>query len=352
MKRHFRLINYVVVLVIILIVIAGMVVLFGTKDKIIEARGKVMPVRYEIVRAGLDGTIEAVYVKAGQVVQKGDSLFRISAPELDLARNQAAIELDMANVNLSKITEEYQNLVHSESFETTSDFANLYQAKRAAEIAQKRYERAESLFVKGFVSSEDRDDRQLDYELAQSYYLSLKERAALLEKRYLLQIKEQKERVEMARQKYEHADSKMSGVTAVAPIAGEVLSSDLDKLLGRRVTIGEGIMDIGDCTAMNFVAEVDEADMPIVRPGQDAKLFINAFPHRKYRTFAAKVVHISPLPHQTDWGITYQTELLIDDPWVDLGSSSLHLKPGLMGKAQIVIESDVRILRLILDKAD
>ena len=352
MQRRFRLINYVVLLIVAMLVIAAFVLIFGTKDKIIEAPGQVMPVEYDVVRAGLDGVIEAVYVSPGQTVRKGDSLFKLATPDLNLAASQAAIELKMTEVNLAKITEEYDNLMKSESFETQSDFANLYQAKRAAEIAEKRYERAESLFVKGFVSSEDRDDRLLDFELSQSYYLSLKERANLLEKRYLLQIKEQKDKVELARQKYEHATSKLGGVTAVAPITGEILTSNLDELLGRKVGLGEAVLEIGDCTQMNFIAEVAEADMPLVRPNQEARIFINAYPHRRFRTFPAAVVRISPLPRQTDGGVTYQTVLLIEDCRVNPDSSSILLKPGLLGKAEIIIERDVRILKIILDKAD
>ncbi len=350
MRQRFRLINYIVMLIVILLVIAALVVVFGTKDKTIEAFGQVKPVRYEIIRAGLDGVIEKIYVQAGQVVRPGDTLFKLANPELNLSLEQTAKSYELAKFDLAQIKEEYHNLVKSESFETQSAFANLYQAKRASDIARKKYERAESLYVKGFTSSEDRDDRLLDYELAQSYYLSLKDYADLLERRFLLQIQEQEGKVELARQEYEHAAARLNEVIAVAPIAGEVLTSNLDELIGKRVNVGEAVMEIGDCTEMYFIARVSETDITLMRPNLEAKIFINAFPHRKYRTFEGTVVRISPLPNQTDQGVAFQTEILLADPWVDLGASTIPLKPGLLGKAEIIIEHDVRLLKLILDK--
>ncbi|MFZ5979861.1 MAG: HlyD family secretion protein [Candidatus Zixiibacteriota bacterium] len=350
MRRRFRLINVLVLLIIVILIIAAGVLVLGTKDKVIEATGQVMPVRQEKVRVRQSGVIDKIYVQTGQVVRPGDTLFTVATPELKLSLEQAVNEFELAEFDLARIKEEYQNLIQSESFETQSALASLYQAKRAADIALEKYNRAESLYVRGFISAEDRDDKLLDYELSQSYYVSLKNRSDLLEKRYLLEIKEQEKRVELAENKFNYTSSLLDEVTINAPIGGEVLTSDLDELVGTNVSVGEEVMEIGDCTRMLFIAEVSEIDIPLVRPELEARIFINAFPHRKYRAFTGTVINTSPLPNRTGAGAAYRTEILIEDPWVEMDSATIPLKPGLLGKADIIVEYKVRLFRLLFDK--
>ena len=350
MRRRFKLINIVVLLILAILVIGAGVVVIGTKDKMVEAPGQLKPVRYDIVRANLDGVIDTVYVESGQLVSKGDTLLTLRTPDLTLASQQAEKALSLAKFDLAQLREEYNNLVESESFETQSAFANLYQAQRSAEINQHKYVRAESLFVKGHISSEERDDAKLTYELSQSYYLSLKDRASLLRRRYELQIEEQEERVALNQQEYEHAVAKLGNAVVVAPIDGEMLTSNLKALINKRISLGEDLMEIGDCTELLFIAEVAEADVTQITMNLEAQVYINAFPHRKYRTFEGTVKAVSPLPKQTDWGVTYQVEILMRDILVEVDSSFVPLRPGLMGKAEIIVEHDVRLLELLLDK--
>jgi multidrug resistance efflux pump len=349
MRRRFRLINIVAVLCVAILVIGAAVLLLGTMDETVEAVGLVKPARYEKVRAQADGIIRELRVDEGDHVRQGDTLVKLESDELTLAIEKAQSRLDQTRSDLAQLEEEHQNLVLSESFETQSAFANLYQAQRRMEIAKRKYDRSESLFERGLISAEERDDRQLEYELAQSYHASLRDRADLLEKRFSLEIAEQREQVELARTEYHHLVSRQKQLFVVAPITGEVLSSEIDELVGRRVMVGEVILDIGDCSQMTFVAEIHEMDIPRVQAGMAARIFINAFPHRRYGVFGGEVFRVSPRPEVTNRGIVFETEVHIDDPWVELDSSEVPLKPGLSGETEIVLRQNVRLIELLLD---
>ena len=347
MRRRFKLIRYIVLLAIMLLSVGPVVLILGRMDETVRAFGIVEPAHYKEVKPKVDGIIEKILVREGDGVKKGDTLATLHADELRFQVKKSKQVLAQAKADLSQLKEEYQNLILSESFETTSAFANLFQAQRSAEIAKEKYERAQELYEKNLISSEDRDDIRLNYELSQSQYRALKERAELLERRYLLQIREKEKEVELAEGECELAMERLKRSVITAPISGEILTQRVEELVGTKVIEGEAILEIGDLTEMNFIAEVDEADIPNVRLGQEARIFINAFPHRRYKVFQGKVLTISPKPELTNRGIVFEVKLKIANPWVKVSSSLLPLKPGLSGKAMIIIRHNVRLIQRV-----
>ena len=65
-----------------------------------------------------------------------------------------------------------------------------------------------------------------------------------------------------------------------SPFNGIVLESKIVK--GQSVTQGENMMDVSDLTKLWVIADVFDVDLPVVRPGQVASVFVNAYPHENF----------------------------------------------------------------------
>ena len=119
-------------------------------DCLIEARQQVD------VRASAEGVIEAVLVRRGDVVKKGDLLAKLSSgPEratLNLARSRATME------------------------------GELKAAETRVELAKKKWERADELHKRNFVSANAKDEAEAEYRLASEQWRAMQESRQLAER--------------------------------------------------------------------------------------------------------------------------------------------------------------------------
>lgn len=118
-------------------------------DCLIEARQQVD------VRSSAEGVIESVYVRRGDVVKKGQLLAKLaSGPEaaaLDLARSRASME------------------------------GELKAADARVEITRKKWERADELHKRSFVSANAKDEAEAEYRLALEQARAVREGRRLAE---------------------------------------------------------------------------------------------------------------------------------------------------------------------------
>ena len=121
----------------------------GGYDCLIEARQELD------VRSSAEGVIEAVLVRRGDVVKKGDLLARLSSgPEqaaLSLARSRATME------------------------------GELKAAETRVEITKKKWERADELHKRSFVSANAKDEAEAEYRLATEQWRAAQEGRKLAE---------------------------------------------------------------------------------------------------------------------------------------------------------------------------
>jgi RND family efflux transporter MFP subunit len=118
-------------------------------DCLIEARQQLD------VRSSAEGVIEAVLVRRGDVVKKGDLLAKLSSgPEqatLNLARSRATME------------------------------GELKAAETRVELAKKTWERADELHKRNFVSANAKDEAEAEYRLASEQWRAMQESRQLAE---------------------------------------------------------------------------------------------------------------------------------------------------------------------------
>jgi multidrug resistance efflux pump len=347
MRRVSRFILYGILLCVLILAIVLFVLVFGRMDETVEAFGKVFPFDHANVAPEVSGIIKQVKVREGDQVKDGDTLLLLVSDDLKFQVERSRQALADARSRLFEAEEDYRNLTTSESFEISAVLADLVAAKRRMEIEKTNYERQEELFKRGLISEEEKERAKLGYDVTESNYRVLEQRKILLVSRYQHLIEERQRNVELAQQAYDLAQQRLEKTVILAPISGAVLTPNIDELIGTKAIEGQPIIQIGNLSQMKFIVNINETDIPKVDIGQEAKIYINAFPHRRYKVFEGKITEVSLAPQVTKSGVIFETKIEIDEPWVEVSEFRLYLKPGLSGKAKIVIKPNVRLIEKI-----
>jgi HlyD family secretion protein len=111
--------------------------------------------------------------------------------------------------------------------------------------------------------------------------------------------------------------------------------------VGYTIQQNEEIMSLPDTSEMIVEITVHESSITKIKPGQIAKITIDAFPDR---TFTGKVLKIAPLPdQQRSW---LNPDLKVYATQVTIDGSYNFLKPGMSAKVETTVEelNDVTIV--------
>lgn len=121
-----------------------------------------------------------------------------------------------------------------------------------------------------------------------------------------------------------------------SPINGVVLNRKAEA--GQ--IVGPGLNDpvlfvlAEDLARMDLLANVDEADIGQVRPGQEATFTVDAFDNRE---FSATITQVRYASEMTDDVVTYKAVLAVENP-------DLSLRPGMTATATITVAEETGIL--------
>jgi RND family efflux transporter MFP subunit len=119
-------------------------------------------------------------------------------------------------------------------------------------------------------------------------------------------------------------------VTLRSPAAGVVIEKPA--LRGMRFMAGEPLFQISDLSSLWLLAEVFEQDLGLVRPGQSAKIEVNAYPGR---TFNGKVSFFYP---------TINAETRTGRVRIELANPSGLLKPAMYATVELAAGPRNRVL--------
>ena len=253
----------------------------------VTATGTVEPVKQVEVGTQVSGIISKIYVDYNSEVKAGQLI-----AELDMSVLQTELESSRANLNSSKVEYDYQT---------------------------KNYQRIKGLYEKELVSATEFEQAQYSYDKARYSYTQ-------------------------AQSNYSKSQKNIGYAKIYSPIDGVVLSRAVDE--GQTVASGFSTPTLftiaNDLTAMQVIANVDEADIGAVKEGQRVEFEVDAFPED---TFAGTVMQVRLQATTTSNVVTYQVVINAPNP-------DLKLKPGLTANITIytldkhdVLAVPVRALR-------
>ncbi len=214
------------------------------------ANGTIQPVVQVTISPEVSGEIIDLPVKEGQFVKKGDLLLKIKPDFYMAALNQstAGYQSSLANKNVAE--------------------ANL-------EKAQADFKQDEELFRHNLISEANYTATKTAYDVAKA------------------QVNAAEHQVDMSKASVDSARDSLDKTTIVSPLTGTIvkLKSQLgERVLGTAQNAGTEIMAIADLNEMEARVDVGEMDVVLVKPGQKARLEVDAFKDRK---FAGTVTEIA-----------------------------------------------------------
>ncbi len=259
-----------------------------TSDLVITvtATGKIQPTTQVDVSSEMSGIIRRVTVDSNSQVKKGDVLAELDTVrvEAQLARARAVVQSANAKVADARAT----------------------LAERKLALA-----RAETLRQKGVSAGQDLDTARAAHARAEAGVAAALAEASVAEADLVLR----------------QTDVGQSRI--VSPVDGVVLKRSAEP--GQTVasslqapilfTIAE------DLTRMQVEADIDEADIGLVKSGQKASFTVDAYPGR---SFPAETGTIEFSPQTTDNVVTYKAVLIVDN-------KDLSLRPGMTATAEIIV---------------
>ncbi len=238
----------------------------GDIESTVVAAGVLQPILYVDVGAQTSGKLQTLKVKRGDQVAKDQLL--------------AEIDPVLANSALTSANATLQNI--------TSQRA-LKQAQLV--LAKAQQDRSDQLFAAGVVSSSDRDVAKANFDVATDDVASLS-----------AQIKEASAAVDTAK-------ANLGYTKITAPMAGEVVS--ITTLEGQTINANQqapNILRIADISTMTVWAQVSEADIVHVMPGQDVYFTVLGAARR----WTGKIRQILPTPELINNVVFY--DVLFDVP--------------------------------------
>jgi len=267
----------------------------GAISKYVTATGTINPVRTVLIGSQVTGLISKLYVDFNSIVRVGQVVAQIDPVPFEHQVKKAEAALATAIASLEK-------------------------AKVNSKNNRKNYLRSKKLFAKKVISINDLDAARTTYE------------AGLADEKLAeSQIMQAKAALEIAKTDLKHT-------VIVSPLDGIVISRDVD--------VGQTVVSSFQTPTLFHIAEdlvhmqvntnVDEADIGMVKVGQDAKFTVDSFPDD---VFEGKVVEIRMSPVIFQNVVTYNTLINVDN-------TSLKLKPGMTANTSILVARVEHALRV------
>ncbi len=112
-----------------------------------------------------------------------------------------------------------------------------------------------------------------------------------------------------------------------SPIDGVVATPHIETLIGTKLSAGDSFAEVVNTSRATVDVAVDETDVPLLQPGDSAKVKLESFPTKKFR---GQVQIVSPTSsNQQDKRVYFAR--------VDVPNSEGLIRPGMQGMTKISV---------------
>ncbi len=250
----------------------------GPFEHSIVVSGRVQaPNRIEIGSV-ITGRVEKVLVEEGAAVNAGQPLILLETRELKAALEQARAAESAAQARVASVREL--------SLPQSNDA--VMQAEAQLRFAEQEYRRNRELRGQGFVSEARLQDLERLLAVARSQLEAARTQARAQDTRGVT-AREAVVREREARAARELAESKLAQTIIRASLPGTVLMRAVEP--GDIVSPGKRLLTVNSSSETRLTAQIDEKNLPYLKPGQEALASSEAFPDRNFK---AVLYYISP----------------------------------------------------------
>ncbi len=248
----------------------------------------------------VDGYISKLHVDKGDLVKANQLLIEIDHTDYQHAVNQARANLAAAR---AKVT----------------------QQEASVRNAKLMLDRMRTLIKDQFVSQQDLDNAEVNYDAAAAAQESLRAQVKQME-------------VALAQ-----AETNLAYSYIRAPFAGYVAERNLDPgayvsgATASTSTMSRGILSLHDIETVRILIEVVEKDVPLVKIGQKAEVRAEAYPEQ---TFDGTVTRIVQALNRATRTMTVE---------IDLPNRTHQLKGGMFARVEVLVGNRPNAIQIPID---
>ena len=261
----------------------------------VGATGTLEAVETVDVGTQVSGVVQELHADFNTIVKKGQVIAKLD-PQLI----QTQIEQQTANV------------VRAE--------ADLERLRVSLADAKQKLERAKQMSAKQLIPQTELETAEVNVKAAEA------------------QIRSSEAGLTQAKAQLNNQRVNLAYTTIKAPIDGIVISRNVDQ--GQTVAASMNAPTLyvlaADLTKMQVLANIDEADVGRMRPGQNVTFRVDAFPTD---LFTGSVAQVRLQPAVVQNVVTYSTVISVPNP-------DLKLKPGMTANVNIEINRRTNVLRV------
>jgi len=267
----------------------------GDVVETVGATGTLEAVETVDVGTQVSGVVRELHADFNTIVKKGQIIAKLD-PQLI----ETQIEQQTANVRRAE--------------------ADLDRLKVALADAKQKLDRAQQMWKKQLIPQTELETAEVNVRSAEA------------------QIKSSEASLTQAQAQLNNQKVNLAYTTIVAPIDGIVISRNVDQ--GQTVAASMNAPTLyviaADLTKMQVLANIDEADVGRMRPGQRVTFRVDAFPTD---TFVGEVEQVRLQPAVVQNVVTYSTVIAVPN-------LELKLKPGMTAQVNIEIARRNNVLRI------
>jgi HlyD family secretion protein len=261
----------------------------------VGATGTLEAVETVDVGTQVSGVVRELYADFNSIVKKGQVIARLDPQLIETQIEQQAANVQRAEADLDRL-------------------------KVALADARQKLERAQAMSAKQLIPKTDLETAEVNVRSAEA------------------QIKSSEASLTQARAQLNNQRVNLGYTTIIAPIDGIIISRNVDQ--GQTVASSMNAPTLyviaADLTKMQVLANIDEADVGRMRPGQRVTFRVDAFPTDN---FVGEVSQVRLQPTTVQNVVTYSTVIAVPN-------SELKLKPGMTANVNIEIARKNNVLRI------
>ena len=249
----------------------------GVFQEFIAIDGAVEPLKTFYLDITEGGRVEKIYTDDGRMVEKGDTILKLSNTTLQ-------IDFMTRETQLYDLMNERQNSEISMKQDQIRKLNELAEIEYNLALAERAYKRNQMLIAEKVISQEEYEASKDQYEYLKKRRnlgeRSVKQDAQLMEER-LRQLDESINRMEA---NINMARNTLNNLYVTAPISGQL--STLKAQVGESKEAGENIGQVDDMNGYKVRANIDEHYISRVYPGLEGSFDFNG---QNYKLKVAKV---------------------------------------------------------------
>ena len=264
---------------------------------------------------GATGTVTDVLVDKGDSVVEGQILARLDARYLEFSVEIAQAQYETTQINLMKTIYPHYTKIWG------TDMPGVW---LALEEAQDNLEQAQELLNEGKL-----DEAYVTLGLIQKNIDKAEEKSQSRPLSLPWSVKLLELQVDIARANLDAAKLNLEKAVIVAPFDGVV--ADITITEGKDIstaTLATPAISLVDTSEIEMPGFIDEIDIAMVQPGQEANIILDALPDEEVK---GSVAFISPAGTTLMGVVSYDTTITLENPvaW---------LRDGMSATAEVIIE--------------